>query len=133
MMLIRRLRYWLQGNKRRTDLRSEMNSHLDERVAELRESGWSESAAQAEARRLFGNVQIKQEESREIWINRYWSEFWTDVRHGSRTLISQPAFTLAAVAALVLGLVLLRLCSAFITLSHGNHGPCETLSRLSRY
>jgi 3-phenylpropionate/cinnamic acid dioxygenase small subunit len=99
-MLIRRL----QNTKGRTDLRAEMESHLQERVAELCGSGWSESTARAEARRLFGNVQIKQEESREIWIARYWPEVWTDVRNDSRTLVSQPAFALAAVAALVLAI-----------------------------
>ena len=103
-MLIRRVRYWLQSSRKRIDLRNEMESHLQERVAELQASGWSEAAAQAEARRLFGNLQVRQEESREIWIARYWSEFWADIRHGSRTLIRQPAFTIAAVAALVLGI-----------------------------
>lgn len=81
-----------------------MESHLHERAAELRELGWSESEAQAEARRLFGNVQLKQEDSQEVWIARYWWEFWSDVRRGSRGLLAQPAFALAAGAALVLGI-----------------------------
>ena len=74
-MLTRRLRYWLQSTKRRTALRVEMEHHLEEKVAELRGAGWSESDARAEARRLFGNFEIKQEESHEIWIARCWSEF----------------------------------------------------------
>ena len=103
-MLIRRLRYWLQSTKRRAALRMEMEYHLQEKMAELREAGRSESDARAEARRLFGNFEIKQEESHEIWIARAWLEFWTDLRHGAHTLVAQPGFTLATLAALTVGI-----------------------------
>ncbi|MGH9721909.1 MAG: ADOP family duplicated permease [Bryobacteraceae bacterium] len=103
-MLIRRLRYWLGSAKRESALRAEMELHIEEKAAELRGRGLSESDARAEARRRFGNFAVKQEEAREIWIARYWSEFRQDLSHGARTLAAQPAFTFATVLALVLGI-----------------------------
>lgn len=103
-MLIRRLRYWLDSAKREAQLRADMELHIEERAAALRESGWNERDSLAEARRRFGNVGLKQEEAREIWIARYWSEFCQDLRYAARTLAAQPAFLTATVLALVLGI-----------------------------
>ena len=103
-MLMRRLRYWLESAKREARLRDEMDLHIEETAAELRDRGFSESDALTEARRRFGNIRLKQEESREIWITRCWSEIAQDVRYGTRALSSQPVFMLAAILTLVLGI-----------------------------
>ena len=57
-----------------------------------------------EARRRFGNFGLKQEESREIWIARYWSDFSQDLRHGARSLGRDPGFTAVAVLSAALGI-----------------------------
>src|SRR5579864_5530633 len=57
--------------------------------------------ARAEARRRFGNVGLKHEESREIWITRFWSELGQDVRYGCRTMTANKAFSALAVLSLV--------------------------------
>lgn len=103
-MLIRRLRYWLGSAQREAALRAEMELHIEEKTAELRDRGLNESDARAEARRRFGNLCVKQEQSREIWIAQYWQEFWQDLRFGARTLVAQPGITLPTVLALVLGI-----------------------------
>ncbi|MGC4056323.1 MAG: ADOP family duplicated permease [Paludibaculum sp.] len=100
----RRIQYWLRRGGRSAALQEEMALHLEEKIEELRETGLSEQEARAAAQRAFGNLLIRQEDSREVWIARYWAEFWQDLRYGARSLAAQPAFTTAAVLALVLGI-----------------------------
>jgi predicted permease len=85
-------------------LREEMELHLAEKAAELQTDGMTPECARAEARRRFGNVGLKHEESREIWIKRFWSELGQDVRYGCRTMIANKAFSTLAVLLLALGI-----------------------------
>src|SRR6201993_3091686 len=103
-MLIRRLRYWMESAGRSEALREEMELHLAEKAAELQAAGMTPERARAEARRRFGNVALKHEESREIWIERFWSELGQDVRYGCRTMIANKAFSALAVLLLALGI-----------------------------
>jgi predicted permease len=103
-MWIRRLRYWLESSRRGEALREEMELHLAERAAELEADGMTPEGARAEARRRFGNVGLKQEESREIWMARFWSELGQDIRYGSRAMAANRAFSALAVLSLALGI-----------------------------
>src|ERR1044071_2351650 len=103
-MLIRRLRYWMESARRSESLREEMELHLAEKAAELQADGMTAERAQAEARRRFGNVELKREESREIWMTRFWSELGQDVRYGFRTMTANKAFSALAVLSLALGI-----------------------------
>jgi len=103
-MWMRRLRYWRQSARRSEALREEMELHLAERAAELEADGMTPECARAEARRRFGNVGLKHEESREIWIQRFWSELGQDVRYGCRTMTANKAFSILAVLSLALGI-----------------------------
>src|SRR5690348_1942549 len=102
--MLRRLRYWIGSDKRSEELREEMELHLAEKAAELQADGMTAERARAEARRRFGNVGLKHEESREIWIKRFWSELGQDVRYGCRTMIANKAFSALAVLLLALGI-----------------------------
>src|ERR1700752_4779335 len=104
MNTLRRLRYWIEGAKRSEALREEMELHLAEKAAELQADGLTAERARAEARRRFGNVGLKHEESREIWMTRYWSELRQDVRYGCRTMAANKAFSALAVLLLALGI-----------------------------
>src|SRR5579875_113816 len=99
-MLRQRLRYWIDGARRSQALREEMELHLAEKAAELEAAGLTPESARAEARRRFGNVGQKQEESREIWMTRFLSELGQDVRYGCRTMIASKTFTFLAVLSL---------------------------------
>ncbi len=103
-MSIRRLRYWIESARRSEALREEMELHLAEKTAELQMDGMTPECARAEARRRFGNVGLKHEESREIWMTRFWSELGQDIRYGCRTMIANKAFSALAVLSLALGI-----------------------------
>src|SRR5215831_14936156 len=59
---------------------------------------------QAEARGRFGNVGLKQDASREIWISRFWSELGQDCRYGLRTMSANKTFSVLAILSLALGI-----------------------------
>jgi macrolide transport system ATP-binding/permease protein len=94
----------MESARRSKALREEMELHLAEKAAELEADGMTPECARAEARRRFGNVGLKHEESREIWMTRFWSELGQDVRYGCRTMTANKAFTALAVLSLALGI-----------------------------
>jgi predicted permease len=81
-----------------------MELHLAEKAAELEADGMTPERARAEARRRFGNVGLKHEESREIWMTRFWPELGQDLRYGCRTMLANKAFSALAVMLLALGI-----------------------------
>ena len=103
-MWTRRLKYWMDSARRSDALREEMELHLAEKAAELEADGMTPECARAEARRRFGNVGLKREESREIWMTRFLSELGQDVRYGCRTMAANKAFSALAVLLLALGI-----------------------------
>src|SRR5436190_1862194 len=102
--MLRRLRYWIESAKRSEALREEMELHLAEKAAELQADSMTAERARPEARRRFGNVGLKHEESREIWMTRFLSELGQDVRYGCRTMTANKAFSALAVLSLALGI-----------------------------
>ena len=103
-MLMRRLRYWLNRSAREQAFRAEIEQHIDEVASELQADGMSEADASAKARARFGNVAMRQEEARAVWISEWWHDFWQDLRQGSRVLVREPGFAAASVLALSLGI-----------------------------
>jgi len=129
-MWIRRLRYWLGSAEREAALRAEMDSHIEEKAAELRERGLDEASARAEARRCFGNIGAAQQESREIWIARYWSDFWQDVRYAARNLKRNPGFAAGAMLSAGLGIGACSIIFAFVNFAIFRTLPVSTPERL---
>ncbi len=102
--MLRRLRYWIESGRRSEALGEEMELHLAEKAAELEADGMTAEHARAEARRRFGNVGLKQEQSREVWMTRFLSELGQDVRYGIRTMAANKAFSALAILSLALGI-----------------------------
>ena len=94
----------MESARRSEALCEEMELHLAEKAAELHADGMTAERARAEARRRFGNVGLKHEESREIWMTRFLSELGQDVRYGFRTMAANKAFSALAVLSLALGI-----------------------------
>src|SRR5579872_3331876 len=94
----------MESGRRGEALREEMELHLAEKAAELEAEGMTAERARAEARRRFGNVGQKQEDSREIWMTRFLSELGQDIRYGFRTMATNKAFSALAVLSLALGI-----------------------------
>ncbi len=94
----------MESARRSEVLHEEMELHLAEQAAELQADGMTLECARAEARRRFGNAGLMHEESREIWMTRFWSELVQDVRYGCRTMTANKAFSALAVLLLALGI-----------------------------
>ena len=87
-----------------SDLRDEIESHIELRRQALVDEGMDPRDAAYEARRMFGNVTIIREQSRELWSFPVLQSVLQDVRYGSRLLWRAPLFTLVAVSSIAFGL-----------------------------
>lgn len=103
-----RLRAWTRALLRREhierEMRDELRDHLDRATERLVARGLSAAEARAEAHREFGNLTRVQEEARDARGVRWIEEIAQDARYGARGLVRSPAFSIVAIASLVLGI-----------------------------
>jgi putative ABC transport system permease protein len=96
---------WLPRRRRKeAELREELEFHLDQEREERRADGLSEDQARAAAHRDFGSVALVAEDTAATWGWPRLEQVWHDVRHASRMLRRNPAFTAVAVLTLALGI-----------------------------
>jgi predicted permease len=89
----RRLRFLLSHRERQRLLGEEMEFHLEQIAQDFAAQGMPEVEARAAARRKFGNMTHKSEESRGVWLLRWWSDLAQDLRYAFRGMRRDTAFT----------------------------------------
>jgi hypothetical protein len=72
------------------DAAEEIESHLQEKAAELEESGMPRELAGQQARRDFGNPTILTEDSRAVWRWPAWDHLRQDLRFACRWMRKSP-------------------------------------------
>jgi predicted permease len=87
-----------------SELSQEIQAHLDEKVDDLVADGMPREEAIHSARREFGNVQLIQENSREVWGWPCVESVLLDIRHGLRALSHSPVFTVVALLTIAIGI-----------------------------
>src|ERR1041385_313100 len=102
--MLRRIRYWLKRSREHAALNEEMRLHVVLRAERLEADGMSRAEAAQTARRRFGNQLRMREESRQMWISRWFDEGLRDLRIGARGLARNGGFTTVAVLTLALGI-----------------------------
>src|SRR5687767_5643535 len=101
--LLRRLRYFIRRDQLSAELAEEMRLHQDLREDALRRSGADRARARIDARRRFGNRVDLHQRSRDMWGLGELDRFRQDFRYATRRLRQRPAFSIAVIGVLALG------------------------------
>lgn len=86
------------------EIAEEIQTHLAMRAALERQSGLSDSQAQANARRRFGNSTLVIEDTRRFHIVPFLESILQDLHQAFRQFFRNPSFSLAVLFILVLGI-----------------------------
>ena len=101
--LLRRLRYFIRRDQLSAELAEEMRLHMELREEAMRRAGADPSRARIDARRRFGNQVDLHQRSRDMWGLGELDRFRQDLRYAVRRLAQRPAFSIAVISVLALG------------------------------
>lgn len=99
-----RLRSLFGGADADRELDDELRDHLDRQIEQHVSGGMTPAAARAAALRAIGGVEQRKEEMRDERRVQVVENVMRDLRQAVRQLRKQPAFTLAAIVSLALGI-----------------------------
>jgi len=113
------LRYRIRRLDRRRaerDFDDELRIHLELEIEENLAAGMSPDEARRAARRKLGSAAVAKEDARAVWQVPFVETAWRDLRGAVRVLRVRPAYTLAAVLSLALGI---GVCTAIFSAVDG--------------
>ena len=79
------------------DIDDEIHTHIAMEMDENVEVGMEPEEARRAAHRSFGNVTLAREDSRGVWIYRWFDDFGKDLRFATRMLFKNRGFSAVAV------------------------------------
>ena len=88
----------------RRELAEELESHIEEKVADLIDAGVAEHDARQRARREFGNATVFAEIGRDVWAWNWLEILWKDIPTGCAECGTTSALRRVAVVTLGLGI-----------------------------
>src|SRR5580658_3863423 len=94
----------LRRSRMDAEISEELQSHLAMRADLERQSGLSDTEAQASARRKFGNVTLVLEDTRQFHLFPFFESIFQDLTHALRQLRRNPAFSITVLFILALGI-----------------------------
>src|SRR6516165_4061423 len=101
---VNRLRFFRNRAGFDSEMRDELQFHLETRAAELEDAGMSKDEAFRRAYSEFGSTQLAREDSREAWQFQWLEHLAMDLRVGFRMLWRNPGFSVLAILCLTLGI-----------------------------
>jgi len=104
MSILRKLTWWMRGDRKEAQLREELQFHLAEEAEARHANGVSADEARWEANRDLGNVTRVVEETRTLWTWTLVEQLVQDVKYAFRTMAKNRTFTALAALSLALGI-----------------------------
>lgn len=101
---LRKLRWLTQRDNKESELREELQFHLEAEAEQRKAHGLQEEDALWAARRELGNLTTVQESVRAVWGWTFLEQLGQDLRYGVRTMLHNRAFSALSLLSLALGI-----------------------------